>query len=100
MGGLPLFALGRARGSLTYMSLGLVITAFALLMAAAAFVMLVRPDKNADAGLTLDSIRIDNQADAAKAVDVIKRAINQVSDLRGTLGATQNRLDHTINNLS
>ena len=30
----------------------------------------------------------------------IKRAINQVSDLRGTLGATQNRLDHTINNLS
>lgn len=49
MGGLPLFALGRARGSLTYMSLGLVITAFALLMAAAAFVMLVRPDKNADA---------------------------------------------------
>ncbi len=61
---------------------------------------LVLNDKNADAGLTLDSIRIDNQADAAKAVDVIKRAINQVSDLRGTLGATQNRLDHTINNLS
>ena len=49
---------------------------------------------------SLDDIRIDNQADAAKAVDVIKRAINQVSDLRGTLGATQNRLDHTINNLS
>ncbi len=47
---------------------------------------------------SLDDIRIDNQADAAKAVDVIKRAINQVSDLRGTLGATQNRLDHTINN--
>ena len=49
MAGLPLFALGRSRGSLTYMSLGLVLIAFALLMAAAAFVMLVRPDKGGDA---------------------------------------------------
>ena len=32
--------------------------------------------------------------------DKIKSAINYVSDVRGTLGATQNRLDHTINNLS
>ncbi len=55
---------------------------------------------NADASLTLATISIASQGDAAKAVDVIKRAINQVSDLRGTLGATQNRLDHTINNLS
>ena len=31
---------------------------------------------------------------------MIKSAINYVSDVRGTLGATQNRLDHTINNLS
>ena len=31
---------------------------------------------------------------------MIKNAINYVSDVRGTLGATQNRLDHTINNLS
>jgi len=45
-------------------------------------------------------IDIGNQEDAAKAVDVIKAAINYVSDVRGTLGATQNRLDHTINNLS
>ena len=36
----------------------------------------------------------------AKALDKIKSAINYVSDVRGTLGATQNRLDHTINNLS
>ncbi len=52
------------------------------------------------AGTTLASISIADQASAAKAVDVIKAAINQVSDVRGTLGATQNRLDHTINNLS
>ena len=52
------------------------------------------------AALGLDKIRIDDQAEAAKAVDVIRAAINKVSDVRGTLGATQNRLDHTINNLS
>ena len=50
--------------------------------------------------LGLDLISIANQADAADAVSSIKAAINYVSDVRGTLGATQNRLDHTINNLS
>ena len=48
----------------------------------------------------LSDISIADQDSAAIAVDVIKAAINQVSDVRGTLGATQNRLDHTINNLS
>ena len=51
-------------------------------------------------GVSLADIKISDQASAATAVDVIKAAINQVSDVRGTLGATQNRLDHTINNLS
>ncbi len=46
---------------------------------------------------TLD---ISTQEGAAAALDTIKSAINYVSDVRGTLGATQNRLDHTINNLS
>ena len=46
------------------------------------------------------SLSIANQTDAAAALDIIKGAINYVSDVRGTLGATQNRLDHTINNLS
>ena len=50
--------------------------------------------------LGLDKISIANQTNAATAIDKIKAAINQVSDVRGTLGATQNRLDHTINNLS
>ena len=50
--------------------------------------------------LGIDSISIADQASAATAVDAIKAAINKVSDIRGTLGATQNRLDHTINNLS
>ena len=50
--------------------------------------------------LGISDISIATQEDAAKAVDAIKKAINYVSDVRGTLGATQNRLDHTINNLS
>ncbi len=48
----------------------------------------------------IDAIDISDQKGAQAAVDVIKAAINYVSDVRGTLGATQNRLDHTINNLS
>ena len=50
--------------------------------------------------LGIDSLNIGNQTGAAAALDTIKSAINYVSDVRGTLGATQNRLDHTINNLS
>ncbi|HJA35395.1 MAG TPA: flagellin [Firmicutes bacterium] len=50
--------------------------------------------------LGIADLNISNQSDAASALDVIKNAINYVSDVRGTLGATQNRLDHTINNLS
>ena len=52
------------------------------------------------ASLGIDGIDISTQKGAQDAVDVIKEAINYVSDVRGTLGATQNRLDHTINNLS
>ena len=50
--------------------------------------------------LGLTDMKIGDQTSAAAALDKIKSAINYVSDVRGTLGATQNRLDHTINNLS
>ena len=50
--------------------------------------------------LGIDAISIADQESAATAVDAIKAAINYVSDVRGTLGATQNRLEHTMNNLS
>ena len=52
------------------------------------------------AAIGIGSIDISTQTGAQNAVDSIKNAINYVSDVRGTLGATQNRLDHTINNLS
>ena len=50
--------------------------------------------------LGIDKISIATQAGASAAVDTIKNAINKVSSIRGTLGATQNRLEHTQNNLS
>jgi len=56
-------------------------------------------DLHCDA-MGIDKISIADQESAQKAVSAIKDAINYVSDVRGTLGATQNRLDHTINNLS
>lgn len=51
-------------------------------------------------GLNIEDIDIATQDGAAKAVDQIKDAINTVSAQRGALGALQNRLEHTINNLS
>ena len=50
--------------------------------------------------LGIDTVKVSNQAVASTAVDAIKAAINTVSSVRGDLGATQNRLEHTINNLS
>ena len=43
---------------------------------------------------------ISNQTGAADAIQTIRNAINYVSGVRGDLGATQNRLEHTQNNLS
>ncbi len=49
--------------------------------------------------LSIDDIDISTQEGAAAALSKIKNAINSVSSTRGDLGAIQNRLDHTINNL-
>jgi len=45
-------------------------------------------------------VDISSVTGATDAMAVLKAAINTVSDIRGSLGATQNRLEHTINNLS
>ncbi len=50
--------------------------------------------------LGVDGLSVATSDDAAKAIDTIKNAINYVSSVRGDLGAYQNRLDHTANNLS
>ena len=50
--------------------------------------------------LGINSVDIASADSAADSMQTIKDAINIVSDIRGELGATQNRLEHTINNLS
>ncbi len=52
-------------------------------------------------GLKINGIRVDGEDgnEATKSIDTIKAAIQKVSEQRSTLGAVQNRLDHTINNL-
>lgn len=47
-----------------------------------------------------NDISIATQVDAGKAIKVINDAIDNVSKQRSALGAIQNRLDHTINNLN
>ena len=49
---------------------------------------------------SIENIDISTREGASKAIDVIKAAINYVSGIRGDLGAIQNRLEHTANNLS
>ena len=50
--------------------------------------------------LGLNVIDVKSEEKAGAAVEVINTAINMVSTQRGKLGAIQNRLEHTINNLS
>ncbi len=56
-------------------------------------------DMHTDA-MGIAGIDISNQEGAAAAVQTIRDAINYVSGVRGDLGAVQNRLEHTANNLS
>ena len=50
--------------------------------------------------LGLNGLDISTAANASGSIQKIKDAINNVSSVRGDLGATQNRLEHTQNNLS
>ncbi len=52
-------------------------------------------------GLKINGLRVDgeNGQNATDSIDIIKAAIQKVSEQRSTLGAVQNRLEHTIANL-
>lgn len=49
--------------------------------------------------LGLEAITVADQKSAGAAINLINSAIDQVSETRAGLGAIQNRLEHTINNL-
>ncbi|TKB47251.1 flagellin [Ferrimonas sediminicola] len=53
----------------------------------------------ADGSYDMSKIDISTTGGAQAAVSVIDQAITQIDDQRANLGATQNRLSHTINNL-
>ena len=59
----------------------------------------VNVDSMDTSSLGISTIDISTQDGAAAAIDKINNAINKVSSTRGDLGAIQNRLEHTINNL-
>ena len=51
-------------------------------------------------GLNTANLSLNTQEDANYAIDRIDNAINKVSMVRATFGATQNRLEHKITNLT
>jgi len=55
--------------------------------------------KEVATGNSINDISVGTRAKANDAINVIDNAINQVSGTRADLGALQNRLEHTINNL-
>ncbi len=48
----------------------------------------------------VSGVDVADQENARQAIDVINNAIDFVSSMRSDFGALQNRLDHTLNNLS
>lgn len=58
-----------------------------------------KSDVNADK-LGLEEIKVNTKEDAQRSLSVIDAAVENVSSIRGDLGAIENRLTSTINNLS
>ena len=50
-------------------------------------------------GIGVDGLKVNTEESATKAIDTISDAIQKVSSQRSSLGAVQNRLEHTIDNL-
>ena len=50
-------------------------------------------------GVAKDALKVSTNSDAGAAMTNIQKAIKEVSEQRSNLGALQNRLEHTINNL-
>lgn len=51
-------------------------------------------------GIGIDSVSISTSTSAVQALDILDEAIEEVSSVRSKYGALQNRLEHTIANLS
>ena len=56
--------------------------------------------KTLTTGKAVSNISVRTAAKAKEAIDIANNAIDQISSMRSDFGALQNRLEHTINNLS
>ena len=56
--------------------------------------------KTLTTGKAVSNISVTTAAKAKEAIDIANNAIDQISSMRSDFGALQNRLEHTINNLS
>ena len=61
--------------------------------------MFISIDDMRATAIGVDTIDISTKWGAATAIETVNNAISQVSHQRSSLGAVQNRLEHTINNL-
>lgn len=61
--------------------------------------MFISIDDMRSTAIGVDTIDISTKWGAATAIETVNNAITQVSSQRSSLGAVQNRLEHTINNL-
>ena len=59
----------------------------------------VKIDEMSAAGIGVKGLDVSTETDATNAIDTISQAIQKVSTQRSNLGAVQNRLEHTIDNL-
>ena len=58
------------------------------------------PTMSASGGASMSGLSVTSASAANSALDTIDVAIDTVNNIRGDLGALQNRLEYTINNLS
>ena len=58
------------------------------------------PSLGTSLGSSLTGLSVANASDANKAITSLDSALDQVNSMRATMGAMQNRLDRTVNNLS
>lgn len=59
----------------------------------------VKIESMSAAGIGVKGLNVSTEDDATNAIDRISEAVKKVSSQRSTLGAVQNRLEHTIANL-
>ena len=75
-------------------------TTFEKTLGTTGFTTITAGDTDGTKAVTIEQIDLTSADSARHAISVAQAAIDMVSSMRSDFGAMQNRLDHTINNLS